>query len=567
MTQSATPSTSNRNRQTQPEPAAAPPQQSSDSQHSTWRHPLASPHFRFPTRRVPDDIKRSGQADASLLPLQAPGQSSTNNDSGDDSRRMRIDQGHATPTATHLPRSAVEMFVGWSEVCATAEDEIAPPRFAQTKPAESPNIIHHEHKTLRIETGIGPNEIRPKGFATLPVPVTKQNGEYDRPRFVSSKDPFGKDIRKPHAEIHSHSTGTRDTRNLVDTPVQGSPEKRLGQDSRVRLQTAVAPTAKPAAKTEANPAFGPASKPDGKPVPTASRPQPAVHSVSPATRGTPVAVPVEKPLVKPVAEQTPSAQPVAIPPRPVQAPVTQASKAQVPASKQTPAAGEKFQLESIPLFPEPAWPYVSDLLLGAGWPFISRLAEGMEKILSGRSSRILVSGVQRGVGATTLALTLGRWAVAGGRKVLVVDADLQAAGLTRMLGRDPARSWPAVTRGKDFVTTGLVRSSRTGIAFATTGKVRNRQLWPPFVLDRLGELLESAGDLFDLVLIDAGPVNQVVAEMSACKKLTPCAMVVSTGSASEEPMIQSAHQRLGQLGAQRILSARNFSSTPLQRGA
>ncbi len=231
------------------------------------------------------------------------------------------------------------------------------------------------------------------------------------------------------------------------------------------------------------------------------------------------------------------------------------------------SSGENFQISSIPLFPEPAWPFVSELLLGAGWPFISRLAEGMDRILTGRSRRILVTGVQRAVGTTTLALTLARWAAANGQKVLVVDADVQSAGLTRMLGKNPARSWPAVTRGKDFVQNGTIRSSKTGIAFATTGTIRNRQLWPPFILDRLGDLLESTGKLYDLVLIDAGPVNQIVAELTNCALLSSCAMVVSSGNASEEPMVQSAHRRLAELGAQRILAARNFSAQPLQRPA
>jgi Mrp family chromosome partitioning ATPase len=146
----------------------------------------------------------------------------------------------------------------------------------------------------------------------------------------------------------------------------------------------------------------------------------------------------------------------------------------------------------------------------------------------------------------------------------VVDADVPACGLTRLLGRDPVRSWPSTSQGRDFVTTGLVRSSRTGIAFATMTPLRNRQLWPPFLLDRLGELIASTGELFDLVLIDAGPVSQLAGELTACAALTPCAMVVSGGEASEEPLIQSAQRRLAELGAERILAARNFSARPLQ---
>jgi len=231
------------------------------------------------------------------------------------------------------------------------------------------------------------------------------------------------------------------------------------------------------------------------------------------------------------------------------------------------SAGPELKINAIPLFPEPAWPFISELLLGAGWPFISRLAEGMDRILTGRSNRILVAGIQRAVGTTTMAVTLARWAAANKQKVLIVDADVQNSGLTRMLGNNPARTWPAVTGAGDFLQNGTIRSSKTGIAFATTGTIRDRKFCPPFILDRLGDLLDSTGKLFDLVLIDAGPVNQIVAELTSCRSLTPCAMVVSGGNASEEPMIQSAHRRLAELGAQRILAARNFSAQPLQRPA
>lgn len=248
------------------------------------------------------------------------------------------------------------------------------------------------------------------------------------------------------------------------------------------------------------------------------------------------------------------------------APAARERKEKAPQTAPQPAGtASRDLLESIPLIPEPAWPLVSELLLGAGWPFTSRLAEGLERTLAGVTRRAIVCGVQRSVGTTTLCLTLARWAAANRRRVLIVDADATSGGATRLFGRSPVRTWLPVASREDFLRNCVVRTSRSGIALAGLTPVRSRQLWPPFLLDRLGELLDAAVDLFDLVLIDAGPVHQVVAELSSSARLSPCAMAVSAGETAEEPLLQTCRQQLSELGIDRILSARNFSARPLQQ--
>ncbi len=450
--------------------------------------PIASPHFQF-ARRTADIGHATRHAHSSqslpddVLRLV-----------GSNEPRYRLDQAHPSAPATHLPRSVVEQYVGWSEVVTTTWTANGPePTTDPARPVVKARLV---------------------AVPIRPVPQTAE---------ATVAEEALKAVRKT-ADMQA-AMATR------DVPEQSLILARLPA---TRLEPVVAEG------SLAGSAFALKPAPFGQALPAGSKDEFPASVVRPLNLD-PVPAGREN---KPVARSG-------------------KKKAAPIASETAPPAAPEFDLDDIPLFPEPAWPLVSELLLGAGWPFTSRLADGMERALAGRSNTILFTGVQRAVGTTTLCLTLARWA-ASRRKVLVVDADVPACGLTRLLGKDPVRSWPAVGKGRDFVTTGLIRSSRTGIAFATLTPIRNRQLWPPFLLDRLGELLASAGTLFDLILVDAGPVSQLAGELTACAALTPCAMVVSGGDTSEEPLIQSAHRRLGELGAERILAARNFSARPLQ---
>lgn len=461
---------------------------------------IASPHFQF-ARRTADigHATRHAQSSQSLpedlLKLVGAGEP-----------RFRLDQAHPTAPATHLPRSVVEQYVGWSEVVTTTWTSVGVD--GATEPAIPP----------------APTNSDPR-----PQPTGPTSGE------PALTDEAVAAIRK-----------TADLQAAIARLGLPEPPHGLVQLPATRLEPVLAEGSLAGSAFARKPApFGQALQ-AGKPAEAART---AVRPLSLETA--------------PVVEAAPVAEAAPVSEAKKAAPKSRKKKAAPVAAAVVPPEAPSFDLDDIPLFPEPAWPLVSELLLGAGWPFTSRLAEGMERALAGRSNTMLITGVQRAVGASTLCLTLGRWA-AGRRRVLVVDADVPACGLTRLLGKSPVRSWPSTSQGRDFVTTGLIRSSRSGIAFASLAPIRNRQLWPPFLLDRLGDLLASVGGLFDLVLVDAGPVSQLAGELSACAALTTCAMVVSGGEAGEEPLIQAAQRRLGELGAERILAARNFSARPLQ---
>lgn len=537
---------------------------------------VSSPHFRFPT--PPDSTantrepilpapRRSSDPGTTGSEKNTGGKSGTAGEPGPPvvreagNLRLRLDSPHRGPSATHLPRSVVEQYLGWSEISAdqygnSSHPQLPEPAGRAADPrhrVDQPPAAGSPASSEGIETAVShPTARRPAtgrfGPAGDPFGTALSAIVVNEPvQLPSAKEapPFSGDpLLVPGRILHGRQTQTAPA--ILETPLAGGLEKRLTDRGRTprpshKPQVSVVPAPKaPLAKESSRNARANAPK-DAAPAGMSSA----------ATDRAPNAAPAPTSLRRTEPSET-------------------ASRNSGSDTRRTAAAVSaqgRQALLSIPLFPEPAWPLISDLLLGAGWPFLSRMADGMERILSGRTNRIPVAGVDRSVGTTTISLTLARWAAACKRRVLVVDADLQAAGLSRMLGKNPATLWPSSAPGDGFLRNCLIRSSRSGIAFATTSPLVNRQLWPPFVLNRLGELLDSVEGLFDLVLIDAGPVHQVVAELTSMERLSPCALVVSGGQASQEPLIQSACQRLGELGAQRILAARNFSARPMENAA
>lgn len=627
------------------------------------QHQIASPHFRFPRKPEGQNpaapaVGQAGTATASSPPEAETASAAPRVENGAGLSqsvqlppsaerpgvRLRVDPPHAGVPQTHLPRSVVEQYLGWSEVSASVYEihpapetssvpapvaGVAPRTGNATERSSEPAAIIPAPPvslaTTQPVARVADEELVNDRIVAHALPLSDLKYRFDRgrepfgramPTLVSANpetipghqrsevEPRNQSAHKPEGRAlppagTSHPTTSSPvqsplvspeeagTANLAgDVPgaartssqrgpkasinsLEPSAEKRLASKNRIRVSppgTAVPVESRTTGKGDtvdrqvgaATSAAAAASSPElsGSILVTATAENSGVVVTPIRTVDTAAGGPHRLAAVR---DRQPAQRPMTV----------EAGSAGVSTAKEPDQASpdRKQQFESIPLFPEPAWPMVTDLLLGAGWPFISRMAEGMDRIMAGRTSRIILSGVDRAVGTTTIAVALARWAAAAKRKVLVVDADLQAAGLSRILGRNPARLWPAAGRGADFVRYGLVRSSRSGIAFATTGALKNRQLWPPFVLNRLGELLDSIEGLFDLVLVDAGPVHQVVAELTSMDRLSPCTLLVSGGSASEEPLVQSACQRLGELGVQRILAARNFSASPLRNQA
>ena len=82
-----------------------------------------------------------------------------------------------------------------------------------------------------------------------------------------------------------------------------------------------------------------------------------------------------------------------------------------------------------------------------------------------------------------------------------------------------------------------------------------RVTWPRFIFDNLGEMMTKAESYFDLVLIDAGPVSQLLDELSSPEQLLDTMVLVDSNAKLKE--IEVYQNRLQTFGVNNIVLAEN----------
>ena len=119
---------------------------------------------------------------------------------------------------------------------------------------------------------------------------------------------------------------------------------------------------------------------------------------------------------------------------------------------------------------------------------------------------LLITSAEAGEGKTTVA-TGTAWSLAKHpeRRVLLIDAKPTSSSVGRMLGIDPQRGWLNLLDGSCELKNALVRLDPNGLYVLTPGATRGSR--PGEALSaRLEDLIAELAPLFDLVIVDSGPI-------------------------------------------------------------
>lgn len=201
------------------------------------------------------------------------------------------------------------------------------------------------------------------------------------------------------------------------------------------------------------------------------------------------------------------------------------------------------------------WPVVTNQMIVAGSEALDQLCQSTLEMTSPGHQRVAIAGLGRGEGTTSIALSLARWAVARGKRVLVIDADLVSPGLTTQVGLAPSLSWiNAISQSQDPSEV-IVRSQKSNLCIMPLAQMVSRSTWPRFVYDSLGEIIEPIQSHFDLIILDVGPANQLMAELSRPSLLVDATLLVHNGVNS--PEFQTTKSRLEMFGLNRFIVAQN----------
>jgi polysaccharide biosynthesis transport protein len=119
---------------------------------------------------------------------------------------------------------------------------------------------------------------------------------------------------------------------------------------------------------------------------------------------------------------------------------------------------------------------------------------------------VTITAARPAEGKSLLTLALGRSAQLGGERVLVIECDLRQGAFQHRLGGRPVPGLTDVLRGELEWRAALQDDPLTGMKFIAGGK-RGDDVLGLFLSDQIRQILAEARDDYDLILLDAPPVE------------------------------------------------------------
>jgi capsular exopolysaccharide synthesis family protein len=119
---------------------------------------------------------------------------------------------------------------------------------------------------------------------------------------------------------------------------------------------------------------------------------------------------------------------------------------------------------------------------------------------------ITITAARPAEGKSLLTLALGRSAQLGGERVLAIECDLRQGSFQHRLAGDASPGLMEVLRGEAEWRDVLQDDPITGMKFITAGKPGGEVLGL-FQSDRMRQILAEVRDQYDLILLDAPPVE------------------------------------------------------------
>ena len=144
---------------------------------------------------------------------------------------------------------------------------------------------------------------------------------------------------------------------------------------------------------------------------------------------------------------------------------------------------------------------------------------------------IAITAARPAEGKSLLALALGRSAQLGGERVLAIECDVRQASFQRRLSDRKASGQTApglmdVLRGEVEWSDAVQTDPITGMGFITAGKPGGDVLGL-FLSDEMRQLLAEVRDHYDLVLLDAPPV-EAMTEARVAASLADATLLCAT---------------------------------------
>ncbi|MFK7768277.1 MAG: tyrosine-protein kinase family protein [Mariniblastus sp.] len=201
------------------------------------------------------------------------------------------------------------------------------------------------------------------------------------------------------------------------------------------------------------------------------------------------------------------------------------------------------------------WPAVTNQMIVSGGTAIDHLTRSVLDLVTPGNQRIAIAAMNRGEGATSIAISMARWAAASGSNVLLVDADITSPSLSSQVGLASNLSWLNAVSQSQPPAEVIVRSQSSNLCIMPLADMVSKVTWPRFIYDNLGDLIDQVRGHFDVVILDMGPASQMLTELSKPGLLVDATLLVHGGIATDD--IVQTKSRLEQFGVDKFVIAQN----------
>ncbi|MEM9410270.1 MAG: AAA family ATPase [Planctomycetota bacterium] len=208
------------------------------------------------------------------------------------------------------------------------------------------------------------------------------------------------------------------------------------------------------------------------------------------------------------------------------------------------------------------------------WPRISNRLIGSQAILNlelntlpvnQTSKHLSVTSAEKGNGATTIAMTLARQHAAHGRRVLLVDADLDDSAITYRLNLQNHASWIQAISDRQSLTDVIIKDQDSPISVLPAKHLSQKINWPRKLVDQLTAMIDSVAWDYELIIYDFGTVQQLVKESTHARNIGDKSLLITGEQVNNS--VADAKKLLINHGFQNLLWVQNFSHADQQSNA
>lgn len=157
------------------------------------------------------------------------------------------------------------------------------------------------------------------------------------------------------------------------------------------------------------------------------------------------------------------------------------------------------------------------------------------------AQRILVTSAGPREGKTTTSVNLGITMASGNRRVLLIDADLRRPSLHKAFGLGNQKGFSDILTGRWGAETVPMMTEQKGLFVIPSGP---RPPNPAELLsgNRVEEVLQKLGELFDVIILDSPPVAAVTDAVVLAQNVDGVVLVVKSFKVGRDLVLQAKRQ-------------------------